>query len=296
MQYRVLGKTGLKVSVIGVGTWQYGGEWGRAFTQQEVNDILAAARDEGLNLIDTAECYGDHLSEQLIGNAIHGQREKWIVATKFGHVFHDFMNRSDRRTAADVAVQLEGSLKALRTDYIDLYQYHSVREAEYDNDELRSFLEKQVKAGKVRHVGNSVAASLDPAYQVQRAEWGNVQAVQVVYNRLERDNEKVFDLCREKGIGVMARVPMASGLLSGKYKPGATFAANDVRATRSAERLAQQLEEVEQIARTEVPAGVNMAQWSLAWCLRDPAVSCVIPGAKSPEQVRSNARAADLLP
>jgi myo-inositol catabolism protein IolS len=295
VQYRALGKTGLNVSVIGVGTWQYGGEWGKDFTQLEVNNILAAAADVGMNLIDTAECYGDHLSERLIGGAIAGRRDKWILATKFGHEFHTFMKRSDRRSAADVQKQLEASLKALGTDYIDLYQYHSVRDSEFDDQELRNLLEKQLKSGKVRHIGNSISSGLDPTHQVSRSGWANVEAVQLVYNRLERDAEKAFPQCRELGLGVMARVPMASGLLSGKYKPGTSFTGSDVRATRQKERLDEQLKEVETIARDEVPPGVNMAQWALAWCLKDPVVTCVIPGCKSVEQVKSNAAAAELI-
>ena len=118
MKYRRLGKTGLRVSVIGIGTWQFGGEWGKAFTQDEVDGMFDRARELGINLIDTAECYGDHLSESLIGNAIARDRDKWIIATKFGHRFHGYMNRTDERSASDVAGQLEGSLRALRSDYI----------------------------------------------------------------------------------------------------------------------------------------------------------------------------------
>src|SRR5581483_7959665 len=132
MNYRTLGKTGLKVSVIGVGTWQFGGEWGKDFTQHEVFQILSRARELGMNLIDTAECYGDHLSESLIGQAIKHDRAHWVIATKFGHKFHGFMNRSEPRKPADVVRQLEDSLRALQTDYIDLYQFHSWGNKDFD--------------------------------------------------------------------------------------------------------------------------------------------------------------------
>ncbi len=295
MKYRTLGKTGLKVSVIGVGTWQYGGEWGKTFTQAEVNGIIGSAADLGMNLIDTAECYGDHVSEKFIGTAIQGKREKWIVATKFGHEFHGFLKRSDKRSAADVAGQVELSLKALRTDYIDLYQYHSVRDSEFDNQELCDLLLRLVKAGKVRHIGNSISSGIHLKHQVSRSPWANVGALQLVYNRLERKAEEVLNMCRELHLGVMARVPLASGLLSGKYRPGASFGQGDVRAGRKAEELQAQLREVEQIARNEVPKGIDMAQWALAWCLKDPVVTCVIPGCKSIQQVQANAAAADLV-
>ena len=106
MKFRRLGKTGLRVSVIGMGTWQFGGEWGKQFEQQEVDRMFDAARQDGINLIDTAECYGDHTSEQFIGNAIQRDRDNWIVATKFGHQFHGYLNRTDERKPSDVIPQV----------------------------------------------------------------------------------------------------------------------------------------------------------------------------------------------
>lgn len=295
MKYRTLGKTGLNVSVIGVGTWQYGGEWGQDFTVDEVRAILDTSAEFGINLIDTAECYGDHLSESLIGQAIAGKRGQWIIATKFGHQFHGFLNRSDRRSAADVAKQLEDSLRALKTDYIDLYQYHSISDSEFDDQELRDLLERQKQAGKIRHIGNSIAGASDGLHQGRRSGWANVEALQVIYNRLERGKEHLFPLCHELSLGVLARVPLASGLLSGKYSPGAKFAKTDVRGAQDPAKLETQLAEVDHIREGELPPGVDMAQWALAWCLRNPAVSCVIPGCKSAQQAKSNAAAAELL-
>src|SRR5450432_36432 len=142
MKYRRLGKTNLRVSVIGVGTWQFGGEWGKNFQQDEVDQMFRRAKELGINLIDTAECYGDHLSESFIGNAIKNDRKDWIVATKFGHKFHSHMNRTDERTAADAIKQFEASLKALKTDHVDILQYHSIRNEEFDNQELQQTLIK----------------------------------------------------------------------------------------------------------------------------------------------------------
>jgi aryl-alcohol dehydrogenase-like predicted oxidoreductase len=303
MKYRLLGKTGLHVSVIGIGTWQFGGEWAQDFSQEQATAILAKGRELGLNLLDTAECYGDHLSESLIGGAIAsgqaGRREDWIIATKFGHTFHGYMNRTDDRSAADVRRQLEDSLRALRTDYIDLYQYHSVRDSEFDNPELRAVLDQAVRDGKVRHIGNSISnsgAAGDGSYQTDASTAAHVEAIQVVYNRLQRGPEKnVLPSCQRQNLGVLARVPLASGFLSGKYKPGAIFANNDVRSGKDRDVLDKQLREVEQIQKTEVPPGVPMAQWALAWCLNNPVVTCVIPGCKSVQQVIDNAKAADLV-
>src|SRR4051812_968569 len=151
MKYRTLGKTGLKVSVIGMGTWQFGGEWGKEFEQAEVDAMFAKARDVGINLIDTAECYGDHLSERLIGQAIRSLgpkgREAFLLATKFGHHFVKPFERTEPRTAADTEKQLNDSLAALQTDYIDLYQYHSWGDAAFESDEVRGLLDKAKKAG-----------------------------------------------------------------------------------------------------------------------------------------------------
>src|SRR5947207_1883277 len=126
MIYRRLGRTNLRVSAVGFGSWQFGGEWNMTFTQPEASTLLARAKEKGINLIDTAECYGDGTSEALIGGYLKtDKRADWVIATKFGHQFHGLFNRSDHWTAAEVMQQLEGSLSRLGTDYIDLYQFHS---------------------------------------------------------------------------------------------------------------------------------------------------------------------------
>lgn len=294
MHYRTLGRTGLKVSVVGVGTWQFGGEWGVDFTQPEVDAIFSAAADCGINFIDTAECYGDHLSERFIGSAIAGQRAKWIVATKFGHHFHQRFDRTMHFDPADVVRQLDASLLALRTDYVDLLQCHSAKDAEFDTDGLWAALQREQAKGKVRHLGLSISPP-DNIYQTGRAVAVGAGTIQVVYNRLQRESEvQVLPACRRDNLGVLARVPLASGFLSGKYKPGAAFPARDVREAWMKTDRDEKLAEVQRIAAAEVPAGVPMAQWALAWCLKNPAVTAVIPGCKSPEQVRANAAAASL--
>lgn len=293
MKYRRLGRTGLKVSVIGVGTWQFGGEWGRTYTQAEADAVLRRCKEVGINLIDTAECYGDHLSEQLIGGFLkQDRREDWVLATKFGHHFNNLFERDQLWSAADVEKQLDNSLRALGTDYIDLYQFHSGSDEVFDNDELWTMLDKAVQSGKVRHLGISIGSN-DNLHQTAAATKVNAAAIQVVYNRLDRQPEtRVFPSCVEQDLGVLARVPLASGYLSGKYRPDAAFDATDVRSRHDAEQRRTKLEEVARIAANEVPEGVDMAQWALAWCLRHDAVTCVIPGCKTPEQVDANAAAA----
>ena len=294
MQFRILGKTKLLVSVIGVGTWQLGGEWGKTFSQAEVDQMFDRARQVGINLIDTAECYGDHTSERLVGQAIRRDRDKWVVATKFGHHFHKYMDRTTVYDPQDVRRQLEDSLKALQTDYVDLYQFHSGNNDMFQTPGLWEMLGEQVKAGKVRHLGISVSPN-DNLFQVDRASDVNAQAIQVIYNRLDRKPEQgLLQSCQRQNLGVLARVPLASGLLSGKYHPGDTFKQGDVRSTHDQQKLQEKLKEVEQIRQSEVPSGIDMAQWALAWCLNHDAVACVIPGCKDAKQVESNAAAADL--
>ena len=298
MKYRRLGKTEQNVSVVGIGTWQFGGEWGKDFSQDEVNAIFDAARETGINFIDTAECYGDHLSEQLIGAAIKQDREKWMVATKFGHLFHAFLDRDWDSSPDGVLWQLEASLEALQTDVIDLYQFHSGTNDAFDNDAMWTMLDKQKQVGKIRFLGISVSASNKATneYQTERATQVGADVIQVVYNRLQRKPEKtVLPLCQQQDLGVLARVPLASGFLSGKYKPGVQFPTQDVRSRQDEERIRETLEEVERIRQEEVPEGVSMASWALAWCLKHPAVTCVIPGCKTPEQVRQNAAASKLV-
>jgi aryl-alcohol dehydrogenase-like predicted oxidoreductase len=295
MKYRRLGKTELKVSVVGIGTWQFGGEWGKAFKQREVTRLLGRASDLGINLIDTAECYGDHLSETLIGRAIGGHRERWILATKFGHRFHTNFERTKHYAPAEVSEQLDASLRALGTDYVDLYQFHSGSDEAFDQPELWEMLQGLVKLGKIRHVGLSVSPN-DNIYQVAKASEAGIRAVQVVYNRLDQQPEElVLPSCIVQDLGVLARVPLASGLLTGKYGPGAEFnRPDDVRSLRDKAEIQERLAAVERIAQAEVPAGVPMAAWALAWCLQHPAVTCVIPGCKTVEQLDLNASAADL--
>jgi aryl-alcohol dehydrogenase-like predicted oxidoreductase len=295
MHYRILGGTGLRVSVIGLGTWQFGGEWGRTFSQAEADAILDKAADLGINLIDTAECYGNHLSEGLIGDYLsRHDRSRWIVATKFGHHFNRFLDRTEDFSATGVREQLEASLRALRVETIDLYQFHSGSDKQLVNEALWAMLGEQKRAGKIRHLGISILGKGSEP-QAKEAKRLGVEVLQVIYNRLDRRPEELyFPHARRQNLGILARVPLASGFLSGKYQPGAAFPANDWRSTFEAEKMGKDLAEVERIHQTEVPAGIAMAQWALAWCLKNPAVSAVIPGCKDPAQVASNAAAAEL--
>jgi aryl-alcohol dehydrogenase-like predicted oxidoreductase len=299
MMYRILGSTGLSVSVIGLGTWQLGGEWGRTFNAEEVRAIFDAARVEGITFVDTAECYGDHLSERLVGEATREDRDRWIIATKFGHHYTSAFQREQAWSTEAVQAQLEDSLRALGTDRIDLYQFHSGTREAFDNQELWTTLARQKQAGKIKHLGISVSSSIPPEdqlYQVRRARDVGAECIQVVYNRMQRGPEtEVLPYCSGAHLGVLARVPLASGFLSGKYGAGAVFGHDDIRSKKGPDEIARLAAEAESIRRKEVPAGTPMAAWALAWCLRSQVVTAVIPGCKDTAQVRQNAAAADQI-
>ena len=296
MKYRTLGRTGLKVSVVGIGTWQLGGEWGKTFTQSEVDAILDTAAEAGINLIDTAECYGDHLAERLIGDYLsrHG-RDRWVIATKFGHSYNGFMDRTDRFGPPEVRAQLIASLRALRADRIDIYQFHSGADDAFLDDGLRDVLDEARRSGMVRNLGVSIRGA-GSELQVREAFGRGYGVLQVIYNRLDlRAEAEVFPAARRHGLGILARVPLASGLLNGIHEARDTFGPNDYRSTLGQAEIARRVREAEKLADDELPLGVSRVRWALAWCLRDPVVAAVIPGAKSPEQVAENASAADLL-
>ena len=194
-----------------------------------------------------------------------------------------------------VQAQLEASLKALRVETIDLYQFHSGSDALFQNEKLWAMLAEQKRAGKIRHLGVSILQKGSELQAREAAKFG-AEALQVFYNRLDRRPEQLFfPHARENNLGIIGRVPLASGLLTGKYQPGAMFAANDVRSNFDAEKMKRDLAEVARLQKAEVPAGIPMANWAMAWCLQDPLVSSVICGCKNPEQVRANASAAELV-
>jgi aryl-alcohol dehydrogenase-like predicted oxidoreductase len=203
------------------------------------------------------------------------------------------MNRTDDFSADGVRLQLEESLRALRVETIDIYQFHSGADELFRNDELWRMLDEQKRAGRVRHLGVSILGK-GSEEQARAARSVGAEVLQVIYNRLDRRPEEIyFPHAMRDRLGILARVPLASGLLSGKYASGAKFPAGDFRSTIETAKLQANLEEARRLQETEVPEGMPMAQWALRWCLQNPAVSAIIPGCKSAEQVRLNAAAAD---
>lgn len=293
MEYRVLGKTGLQVSVVGIGTWQLAGVWNKRFTQSEVNEIFACAAELGINFVDTAECYGDHLAESFIGHCTVAERERWVIATKFGHTVESGRG-VENFEPEQVQRQLEGSLRALQTDYVDIYQMHSAVNEQFDNDALWTMLDKQVQAGKIRFLGNSLLMP-QMRKQIEKSDDYGISVLQTTYNAVKTAAaDTALPLARDMNLGVIVREPLASGFLSGKYQRGHRFEGLDVRAMRPADAVDTLIDDSLE-ALSEKPAGVEAVAWANAWCLRHPAVSTVIPGVKSVEQLRQNAGACELV-
>jgi aryl-alcohol dehydrogenase-like predicted oxidoreductase len=300
MKYRDLGRTGWKVSEVSFGAWAIGGSWG---TVDDKTSLAALNRavDLGVNFIDTADVYGDGLSERLVAQLRRERSETIHVATKAGR-------RLDPHTAEgynreNLTRFVERSLKNLGTDALDLLQLHCPPTEVYYRPEVFGILDDMVKQGKVRYYGVSVE-KVEEA--LKAIEYPNVQSVQIIFNIFrQRPAELFFDQAQKKKVGILARVPLASGLLTGKMKPDTKFEEDDHRGfnrhgesfdrgeTFSGVDYQTGLETVDEL-RGLVPTGMSMTQFSLRWILMFEAVTCAIPGARKEAQAEENIRAADL--
>ena len=302
MEYRELGRTGWKVSEISFGAWAIGAGWG-AVDDQDSMAALHRAVDLGVNFIDTADVYGDGHSEQLIARLKKERSETLVVATKAGRRLSP--HTADGYNAENLNRFVERSLRNLETDCLDLVQLHCPPTDVYYRPEVFGALDDMVQAGKIRYYGVSVE-KIEEA--LKAIEYPNVQTVQIIFNMLRhRPAELFFPEAKRRKVGILARVPLASGLLTGKMTRETTFAADDHRyfnrygqsfdrgETFSGVDYESGLDAVEEI-KTLVPEGATMAQLALRWILMFDAVSCAIPGAKRPDQAEDNVRAADLPP
>ncbi len=302
MRYRAFGKTPWNVSEISFGAWAIGGSWGNVSDEQSMA-ALHKAIDLGVNFIDTADVYGDGRSEKLIARLKRERTEEIIVATKAGR-------RLPRQTVEGYSKEnltswVEDSLRNLSADSLDLLQLHCPPTELYENGRCFAILDDLVRAGKIRYYGVSVE-KVEEA--LKALEYPNVQSVQIIFNCFrQRPAEKFFAEAKKKQVGILARVPLASGLLTGKLNRASTFAeddhrrfnrhgeAFDVGETFSGVDYNVGLEAVEGL-RKLLPRGVSMSQFSLRWILMFDAVTCAIPGGKRPEQVAENCLASDLPP
>ncbi|MSP38688.1 MAG: aldo/keto reductase [Deltaproteobacteria bacterium] len=294
MKYRLLGKTGLRVSVIGLGTMVHAGHFG-PMKDDESLGAIDTALDLGVNFIDTSDAYGAGYSETLLGSALKGKRDKVILATKGGNVMTG-PNRGKRIFAADyISRVMDESLQRLQTDYIDLYQLHNPTVDVIERGEVWEVLARAKQAGKIRHYGVSINSMEEGVAAVKD---GRAETIQVEYNLLAQEPaEKIFPLAGQANVGIIARVPLRRGILSGKMTVAdeQRFQGEDVRARSfKGEPFKQELAKVEQL-RLLVHGGVQtMAQAALAFCVAHPAVSITIPGARNQAQMRDNAAAAEV--
>lgn len=300
MQYRELGRTGWKVSTVSFGAWAIGGSWGNV----DDKDSLAALHrsiDLGVNFIDTADGYGDGRSERLIAQLRKERKEEIFVATKAGRRLNPHVASGYNRE--NLTSFVERSLQNLDTECIDLLQLHCPPTEVFYMPETFGVLDDLVKAGKLRYYGVSVE-KVEEA--LKAIEYPNVQTVQIIFNIFrQRPAELFFAEATRRKVGILARVPLASGLLTGKLNPKSTFEADDHRAfnrhgesfdrgeTFSGVDYETGLQAVEEL-RALVPAGWSMPQFALRWILMFDAVTCTIPGAKNPAQAEDNVKAAEL--
>jgi len=294
---RPLGHTGLLVSSVGIGTWAMGSQW----SAQRDEDSIAAlhlALDMGCRLIDTAQAYGDGRSEQLIGRVLRERGERVPVATKVPPMDLDWdtvpgvSNIRDKFPGRYLIERCELSLRNLQTDCLDVYQLHTWCPSWNDETEWYEAMLKLKEQGKIRAIGISVNDHRpDEANGTIAA--GRVDAIQVIYNLLDqRARFQLFPLAREHGVGILARVPLASGALTGTWDEQKTFPPDDWRAeVFTGETLRRTVARVNKLREVATDIGAGMVEFAIRYCLSDPTVSSVIPGARNPRQAETIMRA-----
>jgi len=302
MQYRELGRTGWKVSSVSFGAWAIGGTWG-AVNDAESLAALNRALDLGVNMFDTADVYGDGRSERLLAKLRRKRSEVFYVATKAGRRLEPHTASGYDR--ANLTAFVERSLKNLETEALDLLQLHCPPTEVYYTPEVFGILDDLVTAGKLRYYGVSVE-KVEEA--LKAIEYPQVQSVQIIFNMFrQRPADLLFEQVKKRGVGILARVPLASGMLTGKLRPETIFSPDDHRSfnregdsfdrgeTFSGVDYSAALEAVGELEAI-CPKGLSMAQFALRWILMSEAVTCAIPGAKRPAQVEENCSASDLPP
>jgi len=302
VNYRTFGSIGWEVSEISFGGWAIGADWGDV-SEEDALDALNAAIDQGVNFIDTADVYGDGRSERLISRVLKERSEQVYVASKAGRRLNPHLAEGYNRE--NLTAFVERSLQNLDVEALDLLQLHCPPPQVYYNPEVIGVLDDLVQAGKVKHYGVSVE-NVEEA--IKAIQYPNVQSVQIIFNMFrQRPAELFFELAKQRQVAILARVPLASGLLTGKMTAQSAFPSDDHRnfnrqgqafdvgETFSGVDFETGLEAVEML-RPLVPSSATMAQFALRWVLMFDAVSCAIPGAKNRQQAVQNVQADELPP
>lgn len=300
MKYRKLGKTGFQVSEISLGTWQVGGKWGDVFNDANADRIINAAIDSGVNFIDTADIYSDGLSERAIGRILRTRKERVYVATKCGKQLKPHINEAYQ--PAVLRKFVEASLKNMNLECLDLIQMHCPPQEVFYRPEIFELFDRLKKEGKILNLGVSVEK---PEQALKAIEYENVCTIQIIFNMFRhRPSELFFKEAKRKDIGILARVPLASGLLTGKFTKNSVFSGSDHRnfningaafdkgETFSGIEYAVGLEAVTKLKA--IFPDQYLAAIALKWILMFDEVSCVIPGASTPDQAIANLKALDL--
>lgn len=302
MDYRQIGKTDLKVSELSFGTWAIGGSWGKTNDQESLK-ALEYAMEQGVNFFDTADVYGDGHSEELLAKATKGRHDEIHIATKFGRA-DDFADPKNY-TMESVAAYCENSLRRLGREQIDLFQIHCPATDILRDGHVFEVLDRLKEQGKIRYYGVSVETVEEGLICLENP---NVSSLQVIFNLFrQKPIEELFPKAKEQGVGILARVPLASGLLTGKFKVDAQFEQDD---HRNFNRNGDAFNVGETFAGLEFEKGVelaenlkwiaenrgNMTQAALKWILEHDAISSVIPGFKSVAQVQDNLKAIEAAP
>lgn len=300
MQYRILGRTGIRVSEIGFGAWAIGGTaeasgtplgWGRSSDDESLATIRRA-RELGVNFFDTSDSYGFGRSESLLGIVLSRYRKDVVIATKAGVVRTSTGQLRKDFSRKHIFLAVDGSLKRLRSDYIDLYQLHNPTIEDLRRGEVQEVMEQLQDSGKIRFWGVSIS-SIEEGMEIVKRGWGN--ALQVLYNVLNQaPADELLPLAKERGFGVIARVPLASGLLTGKYREGAVFAADDIRQNfLTQRRMAEVTQRVDEVKSIIGGTARSIAEGALRFVLANDAVSTAIPGARNVRQIEANASASE---
>lgn len=299
MEQRILGRTGRPVSVVGLGTWQLGAGWG-SVDEQDALAVLGAAADSGVTFLDTADVYGDGRSERLIGRFLKGRTDDLFVATKMGRRVAQV---PENYTLANFRAWNDRSRANLGVDTLDLVQLHCPPTPVYSSDEVFDALDTMVAEQRIRNYAVSVETAAEALTAIARP---GVASVQIILNAFRRKPlERVLPAAERAGVGIIARVPLASGLLSGRYTMDTVFGADDHRnynrngdafdvgETFSGVDYQTGVEAAAEFAGM-VPSGVTPASAALRWVIQQPGVTAVIPGARNVEQARANSAAADV--
>ena len=303
MRYRNLGETGMRVSEISLGTWAFGGDWGTV-GEDDAYAALNRAVELGVNFLDTADVYGDGRSERLIGRLLKDRpNDEILVATKAGRRLDP--HTSEGYDHKNLSAFVERSLDNLGVEALDLLQLHCPPSETYRRDSTFEALDRLKEAGKLKNYGVSVEKVEEARVAL---DYPGVATVQIIFNIFrQKPAEEFFPLAEERGVGILARVPLASGLLSGKMSADRAFSEDDHRnfnrdgeafdrgETFSGVDFETGLEAVEEL-KVLVPEGNTLAQFALRWILMHPAVSCAIPGGKNPSQVEDNVAAVEIPP